>query len=241
MSYAADFYDDDRMLAAHASASARTAFIQRTYLHVAGAILAFAGIEYVLMTNDSLRMPMLQLFFGNQIGKFLLLGMFIGGGYIAQWWAFAATSRPVQYLGLGLYVVLQALIFLPLLTVVEMQLGVSAIQNAALMTLALFGGLTTAVFLSGKDYSFLGPVIAVVSWIALATILGGWLFGFNLGLWFSLAMIALAAAAIIYDTSNVLHRFRTDQHVGAALQLFASIALLFYYILLLFLQTQQRR
>ena len=58
------------------------------------------------------------------------------------------------------------------------------------------------------------------------------LFGFSLGLWFSLAMIVLAAGSILYNTSNVLHRFRLDQHVAASLSLFASVALLLYYVLL---------
>ena len=45
------------------------------------------------------------------------------------------------------------------------------------------------------------------------------------------ALVILACGFILYDTSNVLHHYRTDQHVGAALELFASLALLFYYIL----------
>jgi FtsH-binding integral membrane protein len=47
-------------------------------------------------------------------------------------------------------------------------------------------------------------------------------------------MVAFAGTAILYQTSNVLHRFRTDQHVAAALVLFASVALLFWYILRIF-------
>ena len=41
----------------------------------------------------------------------------------------------------------------------------------------------------------------------------------------------LACGFILYDTSNVIHRFRTDQHVAAALELFASLAYLFYHVL----------
>jgi FtsH-binding integral membrane protein len=47
-------------------------------------------------------------------------------------------------------------------------------------------------------------------------------------------MVAFAGAAILYDTSNILHRYRTDQHVAASLSLFASVALLFWYILSIF-------
>ena len=58
---------------------------------------------------------------------------------------------------------------------------------------------------------------------------------FQLGLYFNLAMVGLAGGAILYDTSNVLHHFPEDRYVGAALQLFASVALLFWYVLQLFM------
>jgi FtsH-binding integral membrane protein len=102
---------------------------------------------------------------------------------------------------------------------------------AGIMTLAVFGGLTLAVFLTGKDYSFLRPVITIGSFIALGVIIAGVLFGFHLGLFFCFAMVALASVAIIYQTSNVMHHFSTTQHVAAALALFAAVALLFWYIL----------
>jgi len=35
----------------------------------------------------------------------------------------------------------------------------------------------------------------------------------------------------MYDTSNILHHYRTDEHVGAALELLADVVLLFYHIL----------
>jgi FtsH-binding integral membrane protein len=57
---------------------------------------------------------------------------------------------------------------------------------------------------------------------------------------FCYAMVALASAAIIYNTSNVLHRYRTDQHVAAALALFAAVALLFWYILTIIMRASSR-
>jgi FtsH-binding integral membrane protein len=71
--------------------------------------------------------------------------------------------------------------------------------------------------------------------VAIALMVAGALFGLELGVWFSIAMVAFAGAAILYDTSNVLHHYPADRHVGAALELFASVALLFWYILRLFM------
>jgi len=57
------------------------------------------------------------------------------------------------------------------------------------------------------------------------------IFAFSLGIIFSAAMVLFASAAILYDTSQVLHHYRTNQHVAASLSLFASVALLFWYVL----------
>ena len=48
-------------------------------------------------------------------------------------------------------------------------------------------------------------------------------------------MIGFAGAAILYDTSNILHHYPQDKYVAASLQLFASIALMFWYGLQFFM------
>jgi FtsH-binding integral membrane protein len=48
-------------------------------------------------------------------------------------------------------------------------------------------------------------------------------------------LFSKAGAAILYDTSNVLLRFPEDRYVAAALELFASVALMFWYVLRLFM------
>ena len=70
----------------------------------------------------------------------------------------------------------------------------------------------------------------------MALIVAGMVFGFNLGLWFSVLMVFLASAAILYNTSNVLHQYHSSQYVAASLSLFASVALLFWYVLQIFMQ-----
>lgn len=70
--------------------------------------------------------------------------------------------------------------------------------------------------------------------IAIGLIIAGMIFGFNLGLAFSAGMVVLAAGSILYQTSNLVHKYSTDQHVGASLGLFASLMLLFWYLLSIF-------
>jgi FtsH-binding integral membrane protein len=217
-------------LAIQAQESARAAFIRRTYAHLAGAILAFVALEFLIFQV----LPTEQIIgtlFQSPVSLLILMAAFIGGGWLAQAWAMSGSSPALQYFGLGLYVVVQAVIFIPILYVALRFSDPSVIPTAGIMTLAMFGGLTASVFVTRKDYSFLGPILSIAGFIALGLILAAILFGFNLGLLFSFGMVALASAFILYDTSNVLHHYRTDQHVAAALALFASVALLFFYIL----------
>jgi len=74
--------------------------------------------------------------------------------------------------------------------------------------------------------------------IALVLIVTSALFGFNMGTWFSVGMVALAGGAILFETSNVLHYYPEDRYVAAALSLFASVALMFWYVLRLFISAR---
>jgi len=218
------------MTAAQAPADARAAFIRRTYGHLAGAVLAFAGLEYVLLSLPGIDKFIMAMFGSGMIVMLVMVGLFIGVSYLAQTWAQSSTSIGMQYAGLGLYVVVEAVIFLPLLYIADRNFP-GVIQSAGIMTLAVFGGLTAAVLITRKDFSFLGPVLAIAGLVAFAAVLAAVVVGFQMGVLFSFLMVALACGYILYDTSNVLHHYRTDQHVAAALALFASVALLFYYIL----------
>jgi FtsH-binding integral membrane protein len=222
-------------------ASARAAFIRRTYAHLAGAVLAFAAIEWLifsLVPHDMLDAVVVQ-WIGSPISRLIIFVAFIGVGCLARWWAYSGANPIMQYAGLGTYIVLEAVIFVPLFWMLTRYAGGNATETlteAGVLTLCLFGGLTAVVFITQKDFSFLGPILAVASFLIFGLIILGMLFSFSLGLWFSFAMVALASVFILYDTSNVLHKFRTDMHVAASLELFASIAVLFYYILLILMQ-----
>lgn len=209
----------------------RAAFISRTYMHLLGAILAFVGIEVWLFTSGlayTIAQAMLS------VSWLLVLGGFIVVSWIASHAAHRARSLGAQYAALGAFIVVEALIFVPLLVIAQLQVP-GAIENAALVTMAIFGGLTAVVFLTRKDFSFLRGILGLAGVGALVLIVVGVLFGLELGTWFSVAMVVVAGGAVLYDTSNVLHHFPEDRYVAAALELFASIALMFWYVLRLFM------
>ena len=224
-------------VAAEAPAEARASFIRRTYGHLAMAILGFIALETALMNIPGVKESVTNaLFAGGQVGWLVVLVVFMLVGKLAEKWAQSDVSPGLQYMGLGLMVVAEAIIFLPLLTVATMfGQDPNIIPAAGIVTLAIFGGLSTAVLVTGRDFSFLGSALSVFTWVAIGIVVASAFFPITLGLVFCYAMVALMAGYILYYTSNILYHYRTDQHVAAALALFACIATLFWYIVQIFL------
>jgi FtsH-binding integral membrane protein len=161
----------------------------------------------------------------------------MGVSWLASRFSMQAQAPAVQYLALAGFVVAEALIFVPLLWMAFNYVP-GAISSAAVVTLGGFGTLTFVVFWTRKDFSFIRAFLMWGGIAAVGLILVSLFTGFHLGPWFSFAMVAFACGAILYDTSNVLHHFPEDRHVGASLQLFASVALLFWYVLRLFIASR---
>ncbi|WP_425616161.1 Bax inhibitor-1 family protein [Anatilimnocola sp. NA78] len=234
-------FDIGTVPAALAEESARTTFIRRVYLHVFGAILLFTGIEaaiFTLVPAQTLQGTMAMLL-GGRFGWLMVIGAFMAASWLAQSLANSETSKAMQYAGLLLYVFAQALIFVPLLYIAQ-RTAPETIPAAGLLTLLIFGGLTTFVVLTKADFSGWGQYLWWAGIATMGVVVAGIFFNFQLGVWFAAAMVGLASAYILYDTSNILFKYRTDQYVSASLALFASITLLFYNILRLLIALNRR-
>lgn len=223
-----------RGAAIEADGRTRGRFIVNTYLHLFAAIVAFVLLTSVWFITPVASIIMGALVSAGRVGMVLLMLGFVGASTLADRWARDATSLATQYLGLGLYVVAESLLFVPLIAITVVRAAETnpyILPEAGLLTTVLFGCLTGVVFITRQDFSFLRSVLLWGGIAALVLALGSVIFGFSLGLFFSWAMVALAGGYILYDTSNVLHRYRTTQHVSAALALFASFTLLLWYVI----------
>ena len=220
-------------LVAQAKEDERTAFIRRTYTHLLSAIVAFVILEtalFAVIPQATLETVVFGLF--GPWTWLIFLGGFMFVSWIARSWAVSTTSLGVQYAGLALYVVAEAILFVPLLYMAVYQTNdPNLLPAAGLLTLIIFGGLTAATFVTKHDFSYLGTYLWWGGIAAFGILVVGILMGFSLGFWFSAGMIVLASGYILYHTSNVIHHYRTDQHVAAALALCAAVALLFWYVL----------
>lgn len=205
----------------------RGQFIARTYNHLFGAICAFTLIE-IGFFKSGLAEPMAKAMLSTS--WLLVLGGFMVLSWFARSVVHKAASKPAQYAALAAYVFGQAIIFVPLLYIAD-KYAPGTITSAAAITFVAFVALTAVVLFTRKDFSFLRGILMWGGIIALVLIGAGVIFGFQLGTYFSVAMVGLAGAAILYDTSNVLHHYPEDRYVAAALELFASVALMLWYVL----------
>jgi hypothetical protein len=213
------------------SVASRAEFITRTYNHLMGAIVAFVGVE-LLLFGSGMAEPIAQAMLGGS--WLLVLGAFMIVGWMASRVAGSSTSIGAQYTALGGFVIAEAIIFVPLLYLADAT-APGVIQSAAVVTLLGFAGLTAIVFVTRKDFSFMRGMLMFAGVLALVAIVAALLFGFALGTWFSVAMVGFAGGSILYETSNVMLHYPEDRYVAAALSLFSSVALLFWYVLQLFM------
>jgi FtsH-binding integral membrane protein len=228
----ADAYETAPVVA-EAAPELRAAFIGRTYAHLLAAILAFTVLEIVWFATP-VAGAVISLLGLSQYAWLLVLGAFVGVSYLANNWAMSSKSQGMQYAGLGLFVVAESILFLPLIAmavVLGAQGEEGILGKAVIITVMLFTSLTGIVFVTRKDFSFLRGVLIFAGIAALGLIVVSILFGFTMPTFFSYVMVAFACGYILYDTSNVMLHYRTSQHVAAALALFASVMLLFWYVL----------
>ncbi len=210
----------------------KAAFYRKTYTHLALAVLLFILVEMVFfqipaVVNFALSLTQGMLWLA-------MLGGFMFATSYAERMAMGTKDKNKQYLALLLYVIAEAFIFIPLLFIAMSAAadgGAGILSQAAIMTVALFAGLSGIVLVTKKDFSFLKSILSIGFFVAIGLIVAGMLFGFNLGLWFSVGMVLLAAGSILYQTSNMVHKYEEDQYVAASLGLFGSFMLLFWYIL----------
>ncbi|WP_346188461.1 Bax inhibitor-1 family protein [Rubritalea halochordaticola] len=211
-------------------ADARVEFYKKTYLHLAGSIVIFALLEAVLLQIPAMQ-KLAMVMMGSPITWLITLGIYMFTSHIAQRWAMSTTSKGTQYAGLGLFIVAEAIIFTPLLLIASV-FAEGVITQAAIITLAMTAGITFIAFTTKKDFSFLNGFLKIGFFVALGLIIAAsFIGGLTLGLWFAVAMVVLASVAILRDTSNIIHHYSTTQYVAASLGLFASIALLFWYVI----------
>ena len=241
--------------------SDRVAFLRRTYAHLGVALIAFALITAGMMRympETSLKLS--GLGGGSAMGMLLVLGLFVVVSIGAQRLAQSETSRALQYVGLGLITVVWSVLVQPMIWYALIRLGnqsafigadgsihayisplaATTILEATILTIEIFTGLTLTVFLTKKDFSFMGGALRLAMFAVIGVAIVAIIFGFQLGVLYSGVIVLLMAGYILYETSLVMSYFRPTQHVAAALMLFTTIVTLFIHLLRIMTEMNRR-
>lgn len=218
--------------AANAIPEERMAFIRRTYSWLTGAIFLCAAMMALFWNSPAFEPVITFMVNANWL---IVLALFIGFSWLGDAMARRVDSKGLQIIGLTVGVGAYAIIFSYLFAVTgafdpSYGVGTDVVWQAGLLTLVTFSGLTAVVFFTKQDFSFLRTALAVGTVLILGAIVAGVLFGFNLGLGFSIFMVGFTSAVILYQTSSILHEYPVHGHVSAALALFSSIGMMFWYL-----------
>lgn len=213
---------------ANATEIEQKAFYKQTYMHLALALMSTVILEYLFLSS-TMAESILSMMMGSSYWITIIL--FFGATWLGQSLAYS-QDRTKQYLGLGLYVLAYSVLFVPVIYITGQTLGTQIIQEAAIITTALFAGLTLVAFTTKKDFSFLGGALKIGSFIILGIIVASF---FSPALTSSLLwvgfVILFMGGLILYQTSQIRYKYPTNMYVGAAASLYGSFMTLFLYIL----------
>jgi len=203
--------------AASVSTTDRLTFIKKVYSLLAmsmgtAAVGAYLGSGPLLL----LVAPNMMLFFILQIALIFFA-------------SFAARKPGLNMVALFSFTTVSGLTLGPLLY----QVGPSIAAEAFALTAITFAGLSLYVVYSKKDFSFMsgflmtGLIVLVVGGLLNMFFIQSGMMHFVM----SGASVLLFSGFILYDTSNILRYYGTDEYVSATLALYLDILNLFIALL----------
>lgn len=204
---------------------ARLGFIRKVYALFFVGILVASGAVFLGLSNTSI-----GAFARTQTGSIVFYVLAIVSMIAAY---FGRHVKPLNFILLYLMCAFDGLSIANLLALIMVANLGHTLGQAFVMTAGVFGGLTAYVFISKKDFSFLGGFLTVGLFILILASLVFVFMPESRGLGFVIAVggVFLMSGFIVYDTSNILHHYDESEYIDAAIQLFIDFFLMFIYIL----------
>ena len=207
--------------AAEASPTERMAFVRKVYaLFFLATLFAVGGVAL------GFAFPPLMIAAAQH--PFIMLFVMLGGVMAAQ----AVRHVPgVNLLALFGFTTLTGVVISPVLYYIS-QINPASILQAGVLTIGIFGGLTAYVFITKRDFSFMrGMVVTGLIVVVLAGILNIFIASTALGFAVAAASLLLFSGFVLYDTSNIIHRYPTNEYVAGALSLYLDAFNIFLALL----------
>lgn len=228
--------------AAYASETDRITFLRNVYLLMFSGILVYALTAALPVLGAAWNIPVLKEIFAaaifvgtNPVAALVVLFGMIGVQILASSVAMVRGLNLIAFYGVAvLFGFISIMLFAYAIALTG---GVAVIFQALGLTVLVFGGLSAYVLLLRKDFGFLGNMLFVGTLLLLGTVLIAVVAGMmgypvdGISLALSFFSTLLISGYILYDTSNILHRYSTDMVVPAALALLIDFIILFRNLL----------
>lgn len=207
------------------SVETRMNFIRKTYVLFMAGIVAAIVAGTITVSSRPLFEAALAILRMPLLGFILLIGSV---------WIASALSRTegLNYVALFGFTAFCGFWITPLLVMYE-QIQPGIVSQAAVLTLLTFGALTTYAFVTKKDFSFLGGML----FVGLITLIGGLLLNAflfksaSMSYWMSWGILLVFSGYVLFDTSQIIHRYDEKSYCSAAIALFLDFFNMFLAIL----------
>lgn len=226
-----------------ASVDQRLDFIRKVYLTMFSGLVVFAATMAGMVIGAAAQIPVLSeaAALAIQIPPIVSFIVLIASSFLVH---SLAMVRVVNLVAMYFFAALWGFITFPLVLFAIAVAGVEVVFQALGLTTLVFGGLTGYVFITRKDFSFMGGFL----FVGLMMLIGAALIAMIAGMMgYQLSFVSTGLAIVstllfmgyvLYDTSNVLNHYSTDMVVPAALALMVDFIILFRNILYLLLASR---
>ncbi|HWS55207.1 MAG TPA: Bax inhibitor-1/YccA family protein [Pyrinomonadaceae bacterium] len=207
--------------AAEVSVSERMGFVRKVYaLFFAATLFAIGGAGLGLSFT-----PLLRFAFEH---PFIMLFAMIGGVFAAQ---AVRHVRGVNLVALFAFTTLTGVVISPLLYVLG-RTNPGSILAAGALTVGIFGGLTAYVFVSKRDFSFMRGMLTVgLIVVVVAALVNMFVVSSAFGFGIAATSLLLFSGFVLYDTSNIIRHYPTNEYVAGALSLYLDAFNIFLALL----------
>ncbi|PAU79341.1 Bax inhibitor-1/YccA family protein [Halomonas salipaludis] len=211
-------YQESHVTQRQASAVSTNKVLRNTYALLAMTLLFSAVTAGAAMAMGIERMNIFVFFIGAYGLMFLVHKTANSAAGLLATFAFTG------FMGFTLGPILSAYLAMPN--------GAALIMNALAMTGATFIGLSAVALITKKDFSFLGNFLLAGAIVLILAMVAALIFNIpTLSLAVSAGFVLFASAAILFQTSEIVHRAGETNYILATITLYVSIYNLFVSLL----------
>ncbi|CAM9466585.1 unnamed protein product [Heterosigma akashiwo] len=203
----------------------RAGFIQKVYGILTFQLLVTIGICCMCMFVDGLRLNLINnsrayfwTFFALLIVSLIVLMV-------------TKNTVPINYISLTVFTATMGF-YIGIVCAMYYQIGLGmAVLQALILTTLLFVGLTLFTCITKIDFSFLRYGLFASLWVLILWGLFIPIFGYSSYWLYCLFGVLIFSLFVVYDTSNIMHKFGYDDYIIAAIELYLDFINLFLFIL----------